>query len=87
MCFQAETFGLMTGTPISADVVNPLFAHAPQRELYPDSSAQPSAADVASFMKANGIEYIYADATHPNTLVPTAVPIATSGQTQILRIP
>ena len=36
MCFQAETFGLMTGTPKSADVPSPLFQWAPQRALYPD---------------------------------------------------
>jgi len=49
--------------------------------------AQPSAARVVSFLKANGIDYIYADALHPNTLVPDAIPIATSGETQVLRIP
>ena len=40
MCFQAETFGLMTGTPISPDVPSPLFRRAPQRALYPTSAAR-----------------------------------------------
>ena len=55
--------------------------------LYPDSSAQPTPASVAEFLKANGIDYIYADAMHPNTLVPDAIPISTSGDTQVLQIP
>ena len=32
-------------------------------------------------------DFIYADALHPNTLVPDAVAVATDGQTQVLRIP
>ena len=44
-------------------------------------------ASVASFPKDNGIDYIYADALHPSSLVPGAVSIATSGDTQVLRIP
>jgi hypothetical protein len=87
MCFQAETFGLMTGTPMSADVPSPLFLLAPQRRLYRDSAARPSAASVASFLKDNGIDYIYVDALHPNSLVPGAIPIATSGQTRVLQLP
>ena len=43
MCFQAEFFGQLTGTPMSADVPSPLFQWAPQRALYPDSDARPSA--------------------------------------------
>ncbi len=87
MCFQAETFGLITGTPISGDVANPLFRWAPQRALYPTASSQPTAASVAAFLKDNGIDYIYADTLHPNTLVPDAIPIARNGETQLLRIP
>jgi hypothetical protein len=87
MCFESETTGLMTGTPISADVASPMFQWAPQRTLYPDSNAQPSTAAMVAFMRANGIDYIYVDALHPNSLVPDAVPIATSGDTQVLRIP
>jgi hypothetical protein len=87
MCFQAEFLGMLTGTQISADIVSPLFEWAPQRRLYAHSGAIPSPESVASFLKENGIEYIYADAEHPNSLVPDAVPIATSGEAQVLRVP
>ena len=87
MCFQAETFGSLTGTPMSADVPSPLFQWAPQRALYQSSGSVPSPASVASFLKANGIDYIYADALHPNSLVPDAIPVATEGETQVLRLP
>ena len=86
MCFQAETFGLMTGTPISPDVPKPVvpLGSAARRSIR-TRRRQPSPADVAAFMKANGIDYIYVDALHPNTLVPDAIPIATSGDTRLLR--
>ena len=82
-----ETLRSADRRPKSADVASPLFRVAPQRTLYPDAGAQPSAASVVAFLKANGIDYIYADAMHPNTLVPGAIPIATSGETQVLRLP
>jgi len=69
MCFEADFFGQLIGGQKSVDVPNRLFLRAPQHALYPDSSAQPSAASVTSFLKANGIGYIYADALHPNSLV------------------
>jgi hypothetical protein len=87
MCFQAETFGLIIGTPISLEIPSPLFQWAPQRVLYPDAGTHPSIDSVVSFLKDHGIEYIYADTLHPNTLVPTAIPVATSGETRVLRIP
>jgi hypothetical protein len=87
MCFQAETAGALVGGQKSADIPDRLFLRAPQAMLYPTSSARPSASRVASFLKDNGIDYIYADALHPNSLVPGAIPIATSGDTQVLRIP
>ena len=87
MCFQAESLGALTGTKMSADIASPLFQGAPQRTLYPDSKAHPSSESVASFLKGNGIDYIYADAVHPNSLVPDAIPIATSGTTQLFRVP
>jgi hypothetical protein len=87
MCFEAEFFARLLGVPISADVPSPLFQGAPQRILYPDSRARPSPDLVATFLKANGIDYIYADAIHPNTLMPDVIPVATSGETQILRLP
>lgn len=87
MCFQADTFGLINGTPLSPDRPSPLFRSAPQRALYPDAAGKASTASVVAFLKANGIGYIYADTLHPNTLVPDAIPIATNGDTQVLRIP
>jgi hypothetical protein len=87
MCFEAETFGDMTGTPMSADVPSPLFLAAPQHALYSTSGSRPSPASVTAFLKANGIDYIYVDRVHPNELVPDAIPIASSGDTQVLRIP
>jgi hypothetical protein len=87
MCFEAEVFGVMTGTSMSVSVASPLFQGAPQRELYPDSGARPSPESVVSFLKGHGIDYIYADALHPNSLAPNAIPITTIGDVQLLRIP
>jgi hypothetical protein len=87
LCFQAESYPVLFGRPLSPDIASPLFESAPQHTLYPDSGAQPSSATVAAFLKANGIGYIYADAMHPNTLVPEAVPIAMNGDSQVLRVP
>jgi hypothetical protein len=87
MCFEAETFGELTGTEMSKDVPSPLYRWAPQRTLYPDSASQPSVANVAEFLKANGIDYIYEDRLHPNTLVSDAIPIATNGDVRISRLP
>ena len=79
--------GSLTGTEVSADIPSPLFRWAPQRKLYPASGVHPSAETVARFLKENGIDYIYADALHPNALVPDAIPIASNGEVQVLRIP
>ena len=87
MCFQAETFPRLTGATISQDVPSPFFERAPQRTLYPTSTAVPAAQDVATFLRDNRIGYIYEDTLHPNTLVPGAVPIFESGETRLLRIP
>jgi hypothetical protein len=57
-----------------------------QRALYPDATFQPTKASVVEFLKANGIEYIYADAMHPNTLVPDADPVISSGPVQALHL-
>jgi hypothetical protein len=87
MCFQAEVFGALFDEPVSPDVINPWFLQAPQRAIYPDSHAEPSLETITAFLKTNGIGYIYADAAHPNRLVPAAVPIATSGNMQVLQVP
>lgn len=87
MCFQAEVNASLTGTATSAEIPNPLFRLAPQHALYPDSDAHPSAARIATFLKTNGIDYIYADTMHPNSLVPDALTLAKSGQVEILQVP
>ena len=87
MCFEADFFGQLVGGQKSADNPNPLFQWAPQRALYPDATSRPSAASMAEFLKTNGIDYIYADTMHPNSLVPDAVPVTASGTVQVLRVP
>jgi hypothetical protein len=87
VCFQNEVFALMTGGAPTTDDPGVSFKWAPQHTIYPDSGARPTAASVAAFLKAHGIQYIYADALHPNSLVTDAIPISTSGDTQVLQIP
>ena len=87
MCFEADFFGQLVGGQRNAEIENPLFKWAPQRALYPDATARPSPASVAAFLKANGIDYLYADTMHPNSLVPDAIPVTTSGEVQVLRLP
>jgi hypothetical protein len=87
MCFESEILGVLTGGRLSEGAASAVYEWAPQRELYPGPDAQPTSASVASFLEDNGIDYIYADATHPNTLVPEAIPIEVDGLAQVLRIP
>jgi hypothetical protein len=87
MCFNAEILSTLTGASISKTVANIYFASAPQRALYPEPDSDPSSAAVSSFLKQYEIGYIYADARHPNRLVDDAVPVATSGDAQVLRVP
>jgi hypothetical protein len=87
MCFQSESLAQLAGGQASLDVPNPLFLSAPQRALYPTSTATPSKESIMSFMEAHGIEYIYADRVHPNALVADATVVATEGEFQILQVP
>ena len=87
MCYAAEVATGNIGGTQSIQVPNLYFASAPQRMLFPDASAHPSPAAVLAFLKDHDIGYIYADAAHPNTLVPEAVSVATSGDSQVLRVP
>ena len=87
MCFEADVNGPLFGVEPSTQIPDAGFAFAPQETLYPDSTARPSSAAVSAFLKAHGIDYIYADAGHPNSLVDDAVPIATIGDAQLLRVP
>ena len=87
MCFEADVIGPLFGAPPSTQMPDAGFASAPQLTLYPNSAARPSSLEVAAFLKAHSIDYIYADSKHPNSLVAGAVPIAAIGQFAILRIP
>jgi hypothetical protein len=87
MCFEADLLSTLNGDGAFGKMESPLFRFAPQRALYPEFDAHPSLADVASFLKQHGIEYIYADARHPNSLVSGAVSVARSGTAELFRIP
>jgi hypothetical protein len=87
MCFEADVNGPLLGAPPSTVIADAGFAAAPQATLYPDAAAKPSMAAVAAFLKEHGIDYVYADAGHPNSLVDDAVPIATSGGAELLMVP
>jgi hypothetical protein len=87
MCFTAEVLSFLNGAELSDQIPSMYFRAAPQRALYPDAATHPSSSAVASFLRDHGIDYIYADATHPNTLVGYAVQIATSGETEVLKVP
>jgi hypothetical protein len=87
MCFQADNLGTLIGAPRDPTVMSPLFAAAPQRELYPSADAKPSAGAVAAFLADHGIDYIYQDAVHSGTLVPGAVEVHRDGDFRLLQVP
>jgi hypothetical protein len=87
MCFQSDTLGTLIGAPRDPTVMSPLFASAPQRELYPTADATPSAEAVAAFLADHGIDYIYQDAVHTHTLVPWAVEVYRDGEFRLLQVP
>jgi hypothetical protein len=87
MCFEADAFAHLVGGPIDPKAESPLFLTAPQRAIYPSASSRPTPADVNWFLQSHGIGYIYADDSHPNTLVPDAVLIAQAGQFMLFRVP
>jgi len=88
LCYQSNAFSmLMGGTEEGASRMASQFQHAPQVGLFPTADAQPSPDEVAAFMRRLGIGYLYVDDTHPNTLVPDAVPVFSNGTTQLLRLP
>jgi hypothetical protein len=87
MCFEADILSPLIGGNRSVQMPNAFFEWAPRRALYPDAAAHPSSTAVAAFLKDHGIECIYADTKHPNSLVVDAVPVATDGDAAVLRIP
>ena len=87
LCFEVDTWSPMLGASQTGAPENPAFRLMPQYDLFKDRSTPPSSPRIVAFMKEQGIEYIYADADHPNVLVPEAVPIARSGSAFVLRVP
>ena len=87
MCYQADFFSTLIGGERYTTEPSPAFLVAPQRVVYPDAAARPSTEVVVAFLKVHGINYIFEDPRHPNTLVPDAVPIAVSGGAALLRVP
>ena len=87
MCFEADHPSFLLGAEQDMRIVGQFFRGAPQHELYPSSTATPSSTAILDFLDKYGIDYIYADARHPNTLVPDAVVIASSGDSQVLQVP
>lgn len=87
LCFRAYSLASMLGQSLDAEVVDPAFSIAPQSALFPTAKARPAEGQLIAFLRANGVRYLFVDATHPNTLLPGAVPFRTSGSTQLLRVP
>ena len=87
VCFQADPFAELVGGVASPEVASPLFMSTPQRALYPTANARPSTNAITSFLKSNGIGYIYEDGPHPNEMVPDATVVAEVGEFRILAIP
>ncbi len=87
MCFMADVQRDLLERPLEKGLVSPFFLHVPQLALYPDADVRPSPAAMTAFLNANGIEYIYADASHPNSLIPDAVSLFTIDGVTVARVP
>ncbi len=87
LCFEADFLAPYIGAPGVTDEVSPMFPIAPQFELFPTAEARPTPAEITTFMRREGIGYLFVDEIHPNSLVQDAVPMIVSGNTQLLRLP
>jgi hypothetical protein len=87
MCFISETVGGSRGVMSPPETPSVDWQVAPQSSLYPDLNAHPSEAAIRQFLKAHGVDYIYADSLHPNVLVSDVYAVAISGSAMVLRIP
>jgi len=87
LCFETDSFSEFSGGARDPATASPLFRSAPQLHLFPNASANPRPDDVAAWMRAQGIEYIYADLRHPNTLVPEAHVLTQVGDFSLLQLP
>jgi hypothetical protein len=86
MCYELDISSPMIGSDPTVRPENPSFKFLPQHDLFTDRAKPASPADIASFLKDYGIGYIYADAEHPNSLVPDAAPIASQGNVVVSQI-
>jgi hypothetical protein len=82
-CYQAEV--LIWAAP--ADVPSLAFLASPLGHIFPTGGSTPRSEEVRKFLLSQGIDYIYADARHPNTLVADAIPVVVDGDFQLLEIP
>jgi hypothetical protein len=87
MCFEVDNSSVAVGADPSIRVENPFFAFVPQHALFMDEATRPPSDAVSAFLKDHRIDYIYADAEHPNSLVPEALPIASIQGVEVLKIP
>jgi hypothetical protein len=86
MCFQADAQRPLLGQEADVNVPSVFFEHAPQQSLYPDATSKPTTAEVHRFLLANGVDYIYSDGAHPNTLIPDATPVYSRGDITIFKV-
>jgi hypothetical protein len=86
LCFQADVTSHLIGGIRSPDTANGSFAVAPQRALFPTSSATPTPTEVRAFLAEHGIDYLYVDAFHPNQVVPGANLIAGEGTVRLFSV-
>ena len=87
MRFQADVASPLVGGILSVATPNSSWPWAPERAIYPDVFARPTATAVSAFLRDNDINYIYVDVFHPNVLLPDARIIASIDGTELLRIP
>ncbi len=85
MCFEVDRSGVMAGAEFDPDRPN-TDTWAPQKALYPTAGTRPPTEAIRGFLHRHDIGYIYADTDHPNALDSGAVPIATSGDYQLLEV-
>jgi hypothetical protein len=86
MCFTADTEAPAMGGVLDRDAPSPDFAFARQRMLFPNASSRPSSEEVAAFLKAHGVHYVYEDDLHPNELVAAANVVIDMSGHQVLTI-
>jgi hypothetical protein len=87
LCFQADMMYLFFGGAMAEEIPSGFYALAPQRAIYPTSTANPSPSTVTAFLRRHDIDYVYADPSHPNTLIPDADLLVEVGDWRLYRVP